>query len=78
LKGFSSRVSRDFRTKISYFVPILHKIPVEWTKKITKKATKTCHHEQLLPTRISLLVANFQIKPQLSAMGSDGITAHGN
>jgi hypothetical protein len=63
---FSSGFSRDFRTEISCFVPILHKIPVEWTKKITKKATKNRHHEQSPPTRISLPVANFHINPQSS------------
>jgi hypothetical protein len=63
---FSSRCSRDFCTEISCFVPILRKIPVEWTKKITKKVTKNHHHEQLPPTWISLPVANFQINPQLS------------
>jgi hypothetical protein len=63
---FSSGFSRDFRTEISCFVPILHKIPVEWTKKITKKETKNCHHEQSPSTWISLLVANFQINLQSS------------
>ena len=63
---FSSGFSRDFRTKISCFVPIVHKIPVEWTKKITKKETKNCHHEQSPSTRISLPVANFEINPQSS------------
>jgi hypothetical protein len=39
---FSSGFSQDFRTKISCFVPILHKIPVEWTNQNhKKKATKT-------------------------------------
>ncbi len=52
-KVFSSWFSRDFCTQISWFIPILYKIPVEWTKKITKKETKTatmssCHwHEHL-------------------------------
>jgi hypothetical protein len=63
---FSSGFSRDFRTEISCFVPILRKIPVEWTKKITKKATKNRHHEQSPPTWISLPVANFRINPQSS------------
>jgi hypothetical protein len=63
---FSSGFSRDFRTEISCFVPVLRKIPVEWTKKITKKATKNRHHEQSPPTRISLPVANFRINPQSS------------
>jgi hypothetical protein len=63
---FSSGFSRDFRTEISCFVPIVRKIPVEWTKKITKKETKNHHHEQLPLTRISLLVANFEINPQSS------------
>jgi hypothetical protein len=64
--GGPSGFSRDFRTEISCFVPILRKIPVEWTKKITKKETKNCHHEQSPSTRISLPVANFQINPQSS------------
>jgi hypothetical protein len=55
---FSSGFSRDFRTEISCFVPVL--------RKITKKATKNRHHEQSPPTRISLPVANFQINPQSS------------
>ena len=63
---FSSEFSRDFRTEISCFVPILRKIPVEWTKKITKKETKNRHHEQSPSTRISLPVANFEINPQSS------------
>jgi hypothetical protein len=63
---FSSGFSRDFRTEISCFVLILHKIPVEWTKKITKKVMKNRHHEQSPLTWISLPVANFQINPQLS------------
>jgi hypothetical protein len=63
---FSSGFSRDFRTKISCFVLILRKIPVEWTKKITKKVTKNHHHEQLPLTWISLPVANFQMNPQSS------------
>ncbi len=38
---FSSGFSRDFRTEISCFVPILCKIPVEWMNQNHKKATKT-------------------------------------
>ena len=34
---FSSGFSRDFRTEISCFVPILRKIPVEWTNQNHKK-----------------------------------------
>jgi hypothetical protein len=41
---FSSGFSRDFRTEISCFVPILCKIPVEWMNQNHKKGHKNRHH----------------------------------
>jgi hypothetical protein len=48
---FSSGFSRDFRTEISCFVPILRKIPVEWTNQNQKKGHKNCHHDPSPSTR---------------------------
>jgi hypothetical protein len=48
---FSSRFSQDFRIEISCFVPILHKIPVEWTNQNYKKGHKNHHHDPSPSTR---------------------------